>query len=53
MIEYTTKKVGEKRRFRELVITFWYFKFVMFYMSPNIKVEFTFDSWDKKDRRKR
>lgn len=48
MFEYTTQKVGERRKFRHLVIAFGWFKFVIFWMRDNLKIESTFNTWDKK-----
>ena len=53
MFEYTTKKVGERRRYTFLEIKIWYLKFTFYYMRNNLKIEFTFDNWDKKNIRKK
>ncbi len=53
MIEYTTKKVGERRKFREFIAKWGYFKFVIFWMRGRLKIETTFDNWDKNKRRKK
>ena len=53
MFKYTTKLVGERRRYTFLEIKIWYLKFTFYYMRNNLKIEFTFDNWDKKDTRKR
>ena len=54
MFKYTTKLVGERRRkYTFLEVKLWYFKFMFYYMRNNLKIEFTFDNWDKKNTRKK